>query len=932
MFIKNEPRIQTLIPVKAGGKNDPASSTGLAHYLEHMMFKGTDKFGTKDWETEKPLLDSIEHMFETYRSMKDPAERKAWYAKIDALSNEASKYAIANEYDKMVQFIGAKYTNAYTSTDRTVYMNDIPSNQLENWLEIESERFSKIVNRLFHTELETVYEEKNRSLDNDGSKVYEGMLAMMFEKHKYGKQTVIGTIEHLKNPSITDIVAYFNKYYVPNNMAVCLSGDLDIEETIQLVNQYFGRLKAVEFEPDVQAVEAPVTQNRELTVYGPDAENLLMGFRFGGSSSKDFIVGQMVDMLLNNSTAGLMDLNLVQKQKVLDAGCFIWNMNDYSMHLFRGNPREGQTLEEVRDLILEQIELVKQGDFEDWLIEAIINDFKKVYMSGLESNYNRCNEMISAFTTNMTWQEKTSFIDQMEALTKEEIVAFANEKYQNYGIVYKLTGEDPNKQQVEKPVITKVDVDRDTQSPFFETVSNNVVATLTPKFINYEEELDQFKMKSDIPVMYKQNEENELFSLYYLLESGTNEDQKIQMALEYLKYLGTNTKSPDDVKKEFYKLGCSFDIFASNDRVYVMLNGLSDQMEDAMILFEDLLKNPKGDEDVLSNLKSDSHKSRSDDKKSKNTIMWGGLRSYLKYGAENPFNNVLDNETLNAASSEELIDIITSIQKTDHKVMYYGPISQAELKTVLNKQHQVPYELVPAKELKKFTLNSSEDPKVYWSHYDMVQAEILFQQPGEQYDAEVTADSRIFNEYVGGMSGIAFQEIREAQGLAYSVFAGYSQAKKVEEHDVFNAYVGTQADKQAEAMEAMLKMLNDLPESEMTFNNAKKAILESIESERITKSAVFFNYLDAQNKELDYDIRKDVYDRVKAMSIEDLMRFHEEYIKGNNYNIALIGDREKLNFAALSDYGQVKELSLDEIFGYKERVVDQNKETEVIYQ
>src|SRR5690606_122156 len=238
------PRLQTQIAVKAGGKNDPANNTGLAHYLEHIMFKGTSDFGTLDWKSEQPLLDSIERLFTAYGQLQDPEERTAMYNQIDKVSFEASKFAIPNEYDKMVSEIGARGTNAYTTEDRTVYINDIPANQLENWLEIEANRFRMIVPRLLHTELEAVYEEKHRSLDNDYWKTYENLYRSMFSKHPYGTQTVIGTIDHLKNPSITAIKEYFDTYYRPNNVAICLSGDLDYGKTIALIDKYFGAWEA----------------------------------------------------------------------------------------------------------------------------------------------------------------------------------------------------------------------------------------------------------------------------------------------------------------------------------------------------------------------------------------------------------------------------------------------------------------------------------------------------------------------------------------------------------------------------------------------------------------------------------------------------------------------------------------------------------------
>ena len=502
------------------------------------MFKGTADYGTKNWEEEKKLLDQIEQLFEEYRDITDPEARKAHYAKIDKISNEASKFAIANEYDKMCSFLGYTGTNAYTTNDRTVYVNNIPSNQLENFLDIESNRFQIIVNRLFHTELETVYEEKNRGLDNDYRKTFEAMNKNMFTQHPYGTQSVIGTIEHLKNPSIKDINEYFYKYYVPNNMAICMSGDLDPENTIQLIDQYWGEIASKPVTEYQAVVEPPLTSNKEATVIGPDKERVSLGFRFDGTNSEDYHKLQLVDYMLNNSTAGLIDLNLVQGQKVLGGGSFVNSMNDYSIHNFWGEPREGQTLAEVKDLLLGEIDKIKKGDFEDWLVPAIINDWKKMKMEQLESNYSRANDMVMAFTNNMDWIEYVSLIDKMEKLTKEEIVQFVNNRYTNYVAIYKESGEDPNKKKVEKPTITPVELDRLTQSDFFKRIQDRTVAEVAPVFVDYNKDFAQTTMKSEVPVMYKENVENSLFTLYYLLETGTNENPMVKLALNYLEYLG----------------------------------------------------------------------------------------------------------------------------------------------------------------------------------------------------------------------------------------------------------------------------------------------------------------------------------------------------------------------------------------------------------
>ena len=919
---ENAPRVHVFLPVKAGGKNDPADNTGLAHYLEHMMFKGNNQFGTLDYATEEVMLDSIEQMFNYYATLTSASDRKDYYKKIDDYSNKAAEYAIPNEYDKMISLIGGKGLNAYTTEDRTVYTVDIPSNEIPRFLEIEGSRFKKIVNRLFHTELEAVYEEKNRSLDNDYWKVFETMYTTMFKEHPYGTQTVIGTIEHLKNPSITEIKNYFDTYYKPNNVAICMSGDIDFNETIKLIDQHFGDWEPNESLPQWNKVaEAPITEPRQAEVFGPDAEFLNLGFRFDGTSSEDLIKVKLIDMVLNNSEAGLIDINLKQKQAVLNAGSYVNDMNDYSIHTIYGNPKQNQSLEEVKDLVLEQIDLLKKGEFEDWLLDAVITDFKTSKMKGLESNWSRANEMVVAFTNNMDWAEYIQEIEKMEKITKEELVQFANANYnKNYVVVYKRNGEDPNKQKVEKPEITKVPLNRDTKSDFHLAITNKEINKLTPKFVNYEEDVDQFSV-NNVEVLSRKNSENELFELTYLLDMGKNADPKLAIAAQYLEFIGNDEYSAEEFKKELYKLGCSFNVFASTERTYVTLSGLDENMEKATALFESLVANPAPDQDALDKMIDRTFKSRSDAKKNKSTILWSGLFNYGKYGAKNPFNDVLANYELQEIQAEELTEIIKGITRLPHKVLYYGPREESGVSKFLATHHVVPGEFDAVPQLKTYEELDVTDPKVYWTDYDMVQTEIVFVAKGNSYDAKNEPAVRMFNEYFGGgMNSIVFQEIREAQGLAYSVFSGFSQPSKKEKANYLYAYIGTQADKQAEAMNAMMDLINNMPESEEAFNIAKEAILNKIESERVTGSGVIWNYISAQDKGLDYDIRKDVYNEVKGMTYSDLSSFHEKYIKDKNYVTVLVGSRDKIDFDNLKKYGEVNEVPLDELFGYKDPV------------
>lgn len=917
---KNEPRIQSFIAVKAGGKNDPADNTGLAHYLEHIMFKGTSAFGTLDWEKEKVLLDSIEDMFQHYRTLTDAQERKDYYKLIDHVSGEASAYAIPNEYDKMVSAIGAQGTNAYTSEDRTVYMNNIPSNQLENWLSIESDRFKMIVPRLFHTELEAVYEEKNRSLDNDYSKSYEAMYHNIYKKHPYGTQTVIGTIEHLKNPSITAIKAYFDKYYVPNNVAICLSGDLDYDKTIKLIDQYFGDWKPNEQLPvwhkvQEDSIAAPI----EETIIGPYEEWVTVGFRFNGFMSEDHRMVKLVDMLLANSAAGLIDLNLKQQQKVLNPTCYVDASNDYAVHMFEGNPREGQSLEEVRDLLLSQIELIKKGEFEDWLIEAVINDFKKTAIEKSQENEPRSHDMVMAFTSNTPWISMVTEIEEMKKIKRDDIIKFVKEHYKNnYVVIYKRSGKDPNVLKVEKPEITKVALNREQKSPFHEKLLARAVQPIMPVFVDYEKDLSKATMNRNIEVLYKQNTENELFDLYYLTETGTNNDPKQKVAVEYLEYLGTDSLSAEEFKKALYRLGCNFDVSASPDQTYVSLHGLSENMIPAMKLFESLLANPRADADALSKMIEGELKERDDNKKNKGVILYQGLLNYGIYGARSPFTNVLSNKQLHELKPEDLLPIIKNFTRTEHKVLYYGPMAQDKLISSLNQYHRLPDQLMPAPTPVEFRMAEVKTPAVFWTDYDMVQAEIGMHTPGPEFDATVFPRVRMYNEYFGGnMGSIVFQEIREAQGLAYSVWARYNQAQKAGEHDRFFAYVGTQADKQRESMKAMMEILNNMPESATQLETARKSVMSQLESERITRTDILFNYLTAQKRGLDYDIRKDIYEQTPKITMEEVKDFQQKYIKNKPYNYVVLGSKDKLDFKDLQKYGKVTQVSLDELFGYE---------------
>lgn len=913
---KKKPRIQSFVAVKAGSKTDPANHTGLAHYLEHMLFKGTDKYGSLDWEKEKPLLDKIEKLYEEYNSTTDEAERKAIYKEIDEVSGEAAKYAIANEYDKMMAGMGAQGTNAFTSVEETVYTDDVPSNVIDKYLKVQAERFRYPVFRLFHTELEAVYEEKNRSLDSDGSKVFEEMFKNLFPNNNYGKQTTIGTIEHLKNPSLEEIRKYFNTYYVPNNMGVIMAGDFDPDEVIAKIDDAFGGMETKEipeytFDQEKE-IEAPVKKE----VYGPEPERIMLGYRFPGEASEDSQMLNLVGEMLTNGSAGLIDLDLVKKQKLLGAFAFPYVLKDYSSLLLGGNPTDGQSLDEVKDLLLEEIDKLKSGDFSDDLITSIINNEKKDALESNENYTDRAYELMDNFTMDGDWLRKVKYVDWLSTITKQDIVDFANKYFKdNYVAIYKRQGEDKDVVKVEKPMITPVEVNREDQSDFLKDIAAMPENKIDPVWLDYNKDIDRSKA-GDYEVLAVRNKDNGLFRMDYYFETGSWSNKLLPIAIDYLDYLGTKDKSSEEISKDFYKLASSFNGAVSLENSYLRLSGLQENFKETVSMFDDLMKNAVGDEEALESYIKRLKKSRANAKENKDQIM-AGLRSYALYGKENPYNNKLSDEELENLKAEDLVNLLHEMIQYDHKILYHGPESAKEIAKTLEKVHPAPEEFAEMPEPFRFDRQKTEKQSVLMAHYDMVQAEVFWTRNGEKYDQDLEPEISFFNQYFGGgMESIVFQTIRESKALAYSTYAYFSTPSRAKDRNSFMAYVGTQNDKFGDAVDGMNELLNDLPESSKAVENAKKSLRKKLATQRITGRSVLYNYLDAQRMGRDFDIRKNVYRDIEKMDYSDLDTFFRNEIKDKTFTYCIVAGEGKLDQNKLSTLGDVKLLSLEEIFGY----------------
>ncbi|MCQ2142868.1 MAG: insulinase family protein [Bacteroidales bacterium] len=917
---KETPRIQTYMAVKVGAKNDPLETTGLAHYFEHLMFKGTPNFGTSDYEAEKPLLDSIEALFEVYRRTADEAARAEIYRQIDEISYRASEISIPNEYDKLMSFIGADGTNAWTSSDETVYTEDIPSNQIDNWAKIQADRFRNTVIRGFHTELETIYEEKNMSLTQDSRKMWQAIDNALFPHHPYGMHDVLGFQEHLKNPSITNVKNYHDQYYVPNNIRICLSGDFDPDEMVATIEKYFGdwepnpSIPVLEYEP-----EAPITEPIVREVYGLEAENLALAWPLPGAADlKSSAIAEIAGSILYNGQAGLIDLDVIQAQKalMLYAGSSV--QPDYSSFLVMGRPKAGQTLEELRDIALEEIAKLRSGDFDEALIEATINNIRLQKMQELESNSSRAVQYVDAFINGVEWEDACRDIERYSEITKDDIVAWAGQYLggENYAVVYKRMGEDKDVQKISAPKITPIATNRDKQSAFLTEIQNSAVKPIEPVYVDFKKDMSKFQLAPGIDVLYKKNELNDIAELSFVFNKGYETTPALSLAEDYLPYLGTEDMSAEEIAVRMYELACSFSLSVSGNQTTFSVSGLGENIPEALEIAENLALNAVADEDILAACKEDLFKYRRDTKLSQRSCA-SALQRYAVYGADFIKKSVIPNDKLAAMTSEELLAAVKELFGYEHEVLYYGPMSESQLKAALKAGHEINSGLEPLEKTYPSSLQTPEN-SVVMAQYDANQIYYYqYSNRGENFDAASAPALSLYNEYFGGgMNTIVFQEMREARGLAYSAWANlYSPSYKADNYR-YIAFIATQNDKMRQAIEAFDDIINNMPESEAAFTIAKEALIGRLRTQRTVGYDVLSAYRRCRELGIDAPLDKQIFEGVKDMTLEDVKATQQQWVKDRAYTYMILGDIKNLDTDYLSTLGPVKVVSLEEIFGF----------------
>ena len=598
-------------------------------------------------------------------------------------------------------------------------------------------------------------------------------------------------------------------------------------------------------------------------------------------------------------------------------GAFCYGLTDYSGFVVSGQPKDNQTLEELRGLILGEMDKLKSGDFSDDLLPSVINNMKLEYYKNLKQNDYRADAFVSAFVNGEQWADVTGKYGRIEKMTKQQIVDFAGRHFgDNFVCVYKKMGNDTTLKKIDKPQITAIPTNRDLSSKFLMEITNTKTEPIQPRFIDFKTDMTVSKIKN-LPLLYKHNNEDDLFTLAFCYDFGTEDVKGIDLVADYLYYIGTDKKTSAEIKQEFYKLACNYSLSVSQNTLWVYLNGLNENLPKALALFEDFLKNAKGDAESYEQYVNLLKKNR-DDQKTNQNYNFAYLRQYGQYGPYNPYRNTLSEKELREGGAQMLPDMVKNLNSMEHTVMYYGPYTEKQLAALITKTHKTPKKLAPLPSGKKYAMQPTPSNEVYIAPYDAKNIYMVqFHNENRPWNVDEAPVKAVFNEYFGGsMNGIVFQELREARGLAYSASAYYREPWRKTEPESFYTYIISQNDKMGDCINVFNNIVDTIPQSQAAFDIARQSITKKLQSQRTLRENVLYAYYFAKQRGIDYDIDEKIYNALPSLTMNDIVKFEQLNMAHKPYRYIILGDEKQLDMKLLEKIGPVKRLTTEEIFGY----------------
>lgn len=912
----DQPKVFGMVAVKAGGKNDPADATGIAHYLEHMLFKGTDALGTINYNEEKIYLDSISQLYEELGRTTDEKLRKEIQKEINRISVKAAKYAIPNEMDRMLSEIGGNDLNALTTEEYTAYFNSFAPHEIERWLDIYAHRFENPVFRLFQSELETVYEEKNESFDDTFSMVYEEFMKNFFKKHPYGQQTILGKTEHLKNPSLKKMYEFYNTYYVANNMALFLSGDFNSDEVIKYIEARFSKWRSAPVPSYPNYEEAPFNGKEKVVVKMTPIKAAILGFRTVPHNHNDkAAIELMCNLLSNANQTGLID-RLTVDGKLLMTYVLPLTYNDHGGLMIAVVPKIfGQSIKKAEELVWNEINKIKKGYFDESLFEATKINIIKNHKTIWESNENRVFEMLKSFSQNITWGEYLNYLEKFNQLKKDDIVRVANTYLGDNYLEFISKIGFPKKEKLAKPGFIPVVPEKEAESEFYKQWKNKKYESQNIELKIQDYNIALTSVKERVTIKRNENPFNNIFTASIRYGIGYYDIPELKYAAKYFNMIGSNKMSNEELRKRMYTLGCSYNFTCKENEFIISIEGIEKNLEEALKLLNQLIQNPKAeknkDKKLIKNIFAE-HKIMS---REPNYVSYG-LQEYVLYGDQSIFLNSLNKKQIKALNGSFLIAKAQEAFKYEVTINYVGQRSIFDVREAFAENLTFKDNLQAQKgTIVRDRKDYNENLIFIVNKKGATQSQINFNIEGDVLDINKIPVIDAFNQYFGNdMSSLVFQEIREFRSLAYNAYGRYNPAPLKGKNNFFNAYIGCQADKTDDALNAMMNLIRNMPEKPERMSSIKSALIQSAQTNR----PEFRNIISTVERWYDRGYTENPFKTkitaYKQLEFNDLISFYQNNIKDKPVIITIVSNKKKLNLKSLEKFGKIQEVKEKDLF------------------
>lgn len=913
----NKPEIFGGVAVRAGGKTDPEDATGMAHYLEHMLFKGTTTLGTVDYAKEKVYLDKIDALYEELGKTKNDEERQQIQLKINENSVKATEFAVPNELSNLVNYMGGTNLNAFTTWDWIFFFNEFPANQTERFLDLYAHRFDKPVFRLFQSELETVYEEKNQRSESFQWSLFETLLRNAFKNHPYGTKPVIGTTEHLKTPSLTKMYKYFNDYFVASNMALVLSGDFDAEKVMPMIEAKFGALPQGKVDPFPKYEEAPFKSREVVEINVTPVPMGIMGYRTVPAGHPDEAALEVANHLLFNQ-AGTGSFNKAAiEQELMVAAMIPFPVFDHGLSVVFFLPKTGeQSIEEAEQVVLQKLAMLKEGKFDEKEMQSSKMQLKKELLSQLEDLNSRAIFVGQTFASNRSWEEIVNKPAAYDKVTSERVIEVAKKYYgDNYLIILSRVGA-PQKEKLDKPSYEPPIPKRDAESEYGRQFKALGEAAPVARFVDFNKDMEKGSIGEHVTVYNVHNPLNDIFEMKIKFGMGTNAEPYIDAAAQYMNLAGSKSRSNAEIRSELSSLGTTYSITSSDNYLVLSLDGYDKHLPRVLSILQELVLKPAAEDDQVKSVARGMMAQRQQEFANPQNI-GEALYAYARYGEQSDFLTRPAFGKVQGKKGKEMTKIFKEAIGHAAEVHYTGSLSMDELMGGLEGSF---FNKVKPKEAAMWVdkpLRTYSEPIVYFvDRKDANQTQLHFYKEGTEWSPEKSVMASAFTRYFGqGFSALVLQEIREYRSLAYNARARINGPSTQGGKMDFYGFVSTQTDKTNEALNVMVDLIKDMPQKKNRIDLVRQGMTQTAYSARPGFRELSEWVVQQERKGYSQDPYEMSLPMYKKMGWDDLYAFYQAEVQSSDRPliISVTGPSDRIDMDALAKLGKVVTLTENDI-------------------